>query len=112
MSHITTHVLDTSIGKPAKGIEIKLHRNENSGWHEIAKGVSDIDGRISDLIEIGKTLDKGIYKMEFRVDNYFRQKKIKSLYPYIEIIFMIEDEEHYHIPLLLSPFGYSTYRGS
>lgn len=112
MSQITTHVLDTSIGKPAKGIEIKLFQKNNSDWKEIATGVTNSDGRIADLLEKGKIAEKGIYKINLDVGNYFKEKKIKNFYPYVEIIFEIDSDGHYHIPLLLSPFGYSTYRGS
>jgi 5-hydroxyisourate hydrolase len=112
MSQITTHVLDTSIGKPAKGIEIKLFQKNNSDWKEIATGVTNSDGRITDLLEKGIIAEKGIYKINLGVGNYFKEKKIKNFYPYVEIIFEIDSDEHYHIPLLLNPFGYSTYRGS
>lgn len=112
MSRITTHVLDTSEGKPAAGIKIVLFHSENNNWKEVTAGVTNNDGRISDLLKDNKKLTKGIYKLIFETGLYFRQKKLSSLYPYVEIVFEISDEEHYHIPLLLSPFGYTTYRGS
>ena len=111
MSQITTHVLDTSAGKPAKGIEIKFFKSENSVWNEVAKGVTNDDGRISDLLEEGISLERGIYKMHFRTEEYYKEKKTKSFYPFVEIVFIIDSDEHYHIPLLLNPFGYTTYRG-
>ncbi|MDQ3019485.1 MAG: hydroxyisourate hydrolase [Bacteroidota bacterium] len=112
MSQITTHVLDTSMGKPAEGIRAKLSFLKLQTWNEIAEGVTNIDGRISDLIRDESILDKGIYKISFDTDSYFKKKKIERFYPFVEIVFEIDTGEHYHIPLLLSPFGYSTYRGS
>lgn len=112
MSQITTHVLDTSSGKPAPGINIKLYYSENQNWKSLAEGVTNNDGRIIDLLSENEKLKKGIYKMIFETGFYFSQKKLKCFYPYVEIVFEISDEEHYHIPLLLSPFGYTTYRGS
>lgn len=112
MSQITTHVLDTSSGKPAEGINIKLYFLVNKSWELIAEGVTNKDGRIGDLIKPDKTLDAGIYKMKFHTGSYYSERKIKKFYPFVEIIFETDSNEHYHIPLLLSPFGYSTYRGS
>jgi len=110
---ITTHILDTSTGKPASGISVTLFfQNDKSGWNEIASGVTNSDGRIPDILQEEKILETGIYKITFQTKKYFEEKKTKSFYPFIEIIFEISNEEHYHIPLLLSPFGYSTYRGS
>ena len=112
MNQITTHVLDTSIGKPGVDISIKLMANENEVWKTIAQGVTNIDGRIADLLPSEKKLSIGNYKMVFNTGAYFQQKNIKTFYPAVEIIFSVEDESHYHVPLLINPFGYSTYRGS
>jgi len=112
MSAITTHVLDTSFGKPAAGINICLHFLKDNSWENIAEGITNNEGRITDLLNNDKIPEKGIYKMTFGTGNYFKDQGIKNFYPYIEIIFEIDSDEHYHIPLLLSPFGYSTYRGS
>jgi 5-hydroxyisourate hydrolase len=112
MSQITTHILDTTSGKPATGITIILYQGENDEWTEIARGVTNKDGRISNLLEKEKRIQTGIYKMRFETKDYFDQNRIVTFYPYIEIVFDIRSDEHYHIPLLLSPFGYSTYRGS
>ncbi len=112
MSQVTTHVLDTSSGKPAEGIRIALSLYKNNSWAELAHGITNKDGRISDLIEDKGKLDKGIYKMNFETGIYFKEKALRNFYPYVEIVFEIDSDEHYHIPLLLSPFGYSTYRGS
>lgn len=113
MSQITTHILDTSTGKPANGIEIKLFIfHDDSTWLEIANGTTNKDGRITNLLSDDMKLSRGIYKMNFQTGKYFEEKGLKKFYPYVEIIFEIDSEDHYHIPLLLSPFGYSTYRGS
>jgi 5-hydroxyisourate hydrolase len=112
MSHITTHVLDTAKGKPAEGIKIILYRQQEQEWLPIANGITSKDGRIADLLEKENAPDPGLYKMEFFTKDYFDHAGLKSFYPLIPIIFEITSKEHYHIPLLLSPFGYTTYRGS
>jgi len=111
MSQLTTHILDTTRGKPAPGITIILYRGENDEWTEIARGVTNADGRIADLLKTEK-LEHCIHKMRFETKDYFDSHQIKTFYPYVEIIFDITSDEHYHVPLLLNPFGYSTYRGS
>ena len=113
MSQITTHVLDTAIGKPAEGVPITLHRSiGNDQWEKIAYGVTNSDGRISTLLPSTTYLSPGVYRMLFETKGYFERQKIKAFYPYVNIVFEIYDREHYHMPLLVSPFGYSTYRGS
>ena len=112
MSQITTHILDTTKGKPAAGITIILYRGENDEWTELVRGVTDADGRIRDLLKPNEGLPHGIYKLRFETKDYFDKNSITTFYPYVEIIFDILTDEHYHIPLLLTPFGYSTYRGS
>ena len=112
MSQITTHVLDTSIGKPGVDISIRLMNNVNGDWKTLAQGVTNADGRISDLLPSEKTIPAGNYKMVFNTGSYFEKKNIKTFYPSVEIMFTVTDESHYHVPLLINPFGYSTYRGS
>lgn len=112
MSQITTHILDTTKGKPAQGVTIILYQDKNNAWTEIAKGITNADGRIPDLLKKDILLQKGIYKIKFEVKEYFSKDQIATFYPYVEIVFDINTSEHYHIPLLLNPFGYSTYRGS
>ena len=112
MSQITTHILDTTRGKPAAGITIVLYRGENDEWTEIARGTTNNDGRIPDLLSKNVLLEIGIYKMRFETKDYFDKDRIPTFYPYVEIIFDLQSTDHYHIPLLLNPFGYSTYRGS
>lgn len=111
MSQITTHILDTSIGKPAAGISIVLQQEKN-GWNIISNGITNSDGRISDLLLKEKVLDAGIYRLVFDTASYFKKQNIETFYPQVIIEFEIKDASHYHVPLLLNPFGYSTYRGS
>ena|SRR5215212_10212305 len=112
MSQITTHILNTTKGKPAAGVTIILYRGENDLWSEIARGKTNADGRITDLLSKEVVLQKSIYKMRFETKDYFDTESIPVFYPYVEIVFDIQSSEHYHIPLLLNPFGYTTYRGS
>jgi 5-hydroxyisourate hydrolase len=111
MSQVTTHVLDTTIGMPATGISIVLYAHE-SDWLEIASGITNGEGRLTDLLPQGEMLPFGSYKMKFLTKNYFDERSILTFYPYVEIVFTISAATHYHIPLLLNPFGYTTYRGS
>lgn len=112
-SPITTHVLDTSTGKPASGVPVALSLADGVGWKKLAAGVTNDDGRVGDLLPLEHILVRGVYKMHFDTGAYFAAHKVAGFYPYAEIIFEIRDTaSHYHIPLLLSPFGYSTYRGS
>jgi 5-hydroxyisourate hydrolase/2-oxo-4-hydroxy-4-carboxy-5-ureidoimidazoline decarboxylase len=111
ISQLTTHVLDTSIGKPAKNITIRLQQ-QNKVWQTFAQGVTDKDGRITNLLPPARLLTAGIYKIVFETEGYFNAYKTESFYPTVEVLFTVKDDPHYHVPLLLNPFGYSTYRGS
>ena len=112
MSPITSHVLDTSRGKPAAGIAIVLETFTNSEWRVIGRATTNLDGRVTDLLSEGKCTT-GIYRLTFETAAYFRTQGEKCFYPSVAIQFEIENStEHYHVPLLLSPYGYSTYRGS
>lgn len=109
MSTITTHVLDMSLGKPAQRIRIELEY----GGAIVGSGVTDADGRARDLVPKSATLDAGDYRLTFFVGEYFSKENRESFYTQIVVSFRIsESDQHYHVPLLLSPFGYSTYRGS
>lgn len=110
-AHITTHILDTSSGTPAQGVEISLFGHDNGDWKEIGSGQTNSDGRIADIHE-GKHIGEGIYKMKFFTKEYFGKSNIETFYPFVEIVFSVKAGEHYHVPLLLNPFGYTTYRGS
>lgn len=108
-SPITTHVLDTSTGKPAAGVPVRLERQKEGGWEDVGSGVTNEDGRVSDLVT--GSIEPGVYRITFDSGAYFRDRE--HFYPIIRIEFRYkEDGRHYHVPLLLSPFGYSTYRGS
>ena len=113
-SPISTHVLDTRRGRPANGIGVQLAARTDSGtWQELGRGTTDADGRIGDLFPADKTLNRGVYRLTFDVAHYFAAMKQESFYPEVTIVFEIRSPtEHYHVPLLLSPYGYSTYRGS
>jgi 5-hydroxyisourate hydrolase len=112
MSQLTTHVLDTTKGKPASGVTITLFQQHPEEWRQIAIGTTNDDGRIPDLLQRDILLEPGIYKMKFETKEYFEKLATPAFYPFVEINFTITGDEHYHIPLLLNPFGYSTYRGS
>ncbi len=112
MSQLTTHVLDTSVGRPGRNITVKLLQPVNNYWQVIAQGITDADGRILDLLPSGKLLTAGNYKLLFETEAYFAANNIKGFYPEVDIQFTITDGSHYHVPLLISPYGYSTYRGS
>ena len=111
-SPITTHVLDTALGRPAAGLAITMLAHDGERWHEIAAGTTDEDGRITDLLAPG-ALGAGDYRMMFDTGSYMQEAKREVFYPRVTIDFRITDsDQHYHIPLLLSPFSYTTYRGS
>ncbi|CAN5534447.1 hydroxyisourate hydrolase [soil metagenome] len=112
MSQITTHVLDTSKGKPAWGVRIVFSQKVGSEWITHTKGITNKDGRIMNLLADEVELPMGIYKITFDTLHYFSTMDTECFYPSVEIIFEIKTLDHYHIPLLISPFGYSTYRGS
>lgn len=112
MSQLTTHILDTTKGKPAQGVTIVVYQYRDNAWVKMTGGVTNTDGRIPDLLEKNAILDYGIYKIRFETKEYFDRQGIAAFYPFVEIVFEINTKEHYHVPLLLNPFGYSTYRGS
>jgi 5-hydroxyisourate hydrolase len=114
MSRISTHVLDVSLGKPAKDVSVRLERRELSGeWFVLASSRTGADGRCAQLLPANEALVAGVYRLNFDAANYFRAQEIATLYPLIEVAFQVlEGESEFHIPLLLSPNGYTTYRGS
>ncbi len=113
MSQITTHVLDTSAGRPAQGITIVLEQLSSDGkWIRLGKGKTNSDGRLPTLLSDEIQLDHAVYQLVFDTGTYFKVQGVKGFYPSITITFEIADDTHYHVPLLLNPFGYSTYRGS
>src|SRR4051812_17037448 len=112
MSSLTTHVLDTSIGKPAEGIAVVLEYFESNEWKNIGKGITNSDGRINNLLSEDARLKEGIFRLVFETSGYFSKQNKKTFYPSVTIEFSVTDQSHYHVPLLLNPFGFSTYRGS
>lgn len=111
-SPITTHVLDVSRGRPASGVLVRLTRETDGEWQELSEKRTDSDGRVKDLLAAG-TLTAGTYRLEFALTEYFQAQNVESFYPAAAITFVVKNpSEHHHVPLLLSPFGYSTYRGS
>ncbi|HEY2882475.1 MAG TPA: hydroxyisourate hydrolase [Pirellulales bacterium] len=112
-SPITSHVLDTSTGKPAAGVEVELaRRSDGRLWEVLAHGVTNADGRLPDLLPTG-SLTIGVYCLTFATGAYFKRHGIATFYPAVAVEFQITaPADHYHVPLLVSPFGYSTYRGS
>lgn len=113
MSAITTHVLDTSIGRAAAGVPITLEQEDGGAWLALGKGVTDGDGRLRDLLPDGQRPSPGIHRLTFDTAAYFAAAGAVSFYPVVQVVFRItRPDEHHHVPLLLSPFGYSTYRGT
>ena len=113
MSAITTHVLDTARGRPAAGVPVTLELEAAGGWILLAKGSTNADGRISDLLPNDPAIEAGVYRLIFDTSKYFAGHNVEAFYPQVAVVFKIENaNQHYHVPLLLSPFGYSTYRGS
>ena len=112
MSEITTHVLDTSRGRPAVGFQVGLQVKSGDTWKTLGAGLTDANGRCTGLLG-DISLDKGTYRLLFNAGAYYRELHVETFYSEIAIVFEVtHSETHYHVPLLISPFGYSTYRGS
>ncbi len=112
MSGITSHILDTSMGRPAAGVDVVLERHFDGSWVSVGQGVTNADGRVQ-LHPGDRPLESGFYRIRFATGSYFGRRDIETFYPVVEVQFEIRDgRQHYHVPLLLNPFGYSTYRGS
>jgi 5-hydroxyisourate hydrolase len=113
MSPITSHILDLSSGHPARGVTVLLSFKDGPHLVDLARSMTDADGRVRDLLPEGAPLEVGIYRLSFSTYEYFFEKGVKSFFPSVDIEFVVDDPSgHFHVPLLLSPFGYSTYRGS
>jgi 5-hydroxyisourate hydrolase len=113
MSAITTHVLDTSTGRPASGIEVQLEVARGDQWTVAGRGRTDDDGRLRSLLPSDAPLVSGTYRLVFDTAGYFTRSGTPAFYPRVTVEFTVAGgEAHYHVPLLLSPFGYTTYRGS
>jgi 5-hydroxyisourate hydrolase len=109
MSGISTHVLDTATGKPAAGVAVRLETKQSGTWRTVAEGATDADGRCKPLAE---SATAGEYRIVFLTAKYFSERGRRSLYPEIAVTFTCDGEGHYHLPVLLSDNGYTTYRGS
>lgn len=112
MAAITTHILDTSLGKPAAAVRVELHRQAGGEWIAAGSGSTNDDGRAKELMG-GEALSVGIWRLTFHVAEHFARTGRAAFFPFVQIVFEVGDAgQHYHVPLLLNPFGYSTYRGS
>jgi 5-hydroxyisourate hydrolase len=114
MRAITTHVLDTARGRPATGVTVVLEMQDPQGvWQRLGQGTTDEDGRLITLLSHDDKLATGIYRLTFETRKYFATHHTEGFYPQVSVVFEVrEPSQHYHVPLLLSPYGYSTYRGS
>ena len=111
---LSSHILDISQGKPAQNVKIALSKQDkNQNWVLIDEKYTDNNGRIKDFLkEESNKNNNGVYKLTFYITPYFEKLKQKTFYPFIEVVFEIKNNQHYHIPITLSPYGYSTYRGN
>jgi 5-hydroxyisourate hydrolase len=109
---VSTHVLDTARGQPATGVPVTLsHRGTDRRWSIVGRGTTDANGRIRELSEGG--LATGVYRLDFDTTHYFQKQGASEFYPEVSVVFTVSDSRgHLHIPLLLSPFGYATYKGT
>ena len=114
MSAVTTHVLDAANGRPAAGVVVALERSVDDGWEALAAGTTDSDGRCSTLGPEAEGMPLGTYRLTFATGDWFAAAGRETFYPYVVVTFALTDpaRAHHHVPLLLSPFAYTTYRGS
>lgn len=110
---LSVHVLNLQDGLPSSEVKVSLEEQENGKWVQLSQATTNEQGRIPALYPEGKKLEKGMYKVTFKTGDWFKAHKQKSFFPEVPVIFEVDGSvEHYHIPLLLSPYGYSTYRGN
>jgi 5-hydroxyisourate hydrolase len=110
---VSTHVLDTSIGRPASGVDVRFDAQHGDAWHQVSRAATDNDGRVHALVTDGAALGAGTYRLTFDVASYFRARGLESFYRVVAVEFVVRDgASHHHVPLLVSPYGYTTYRGS
>lgn len=114
MGKLTTHILDTSMGTPAKEVEIKLYKRNDSSLKLINSAKTNEDGRCNEPLLSGNLFEEGCYEIEFNIGHYYATKEIDC--PFLKDVvirfYISNSDENYHVPLLISPFSYSTYRGS
>lgn len=110
---LSSHILDVSKGSPASGVKIKLEQydKQKDKWSFVDEKITDKNGRIGDFLSSEKE-NRGIYKLTYYTSEYFKRSNTESFYPFIEVVFQIKDGNHYHVPITLSAYGYSTYRGN
>ena len=108
---LSTHILDISKGQGASNVLVQLEKLDGKKWVAIDESKTDSNGRIKEFLKM-KTSNVGVYKLIFMVKHYFESQKLESFYPFVEVVFEIKDNEHYHVPITLSANGYSTYRGN
>lgn len=110
---LSSHILDITQGKPAPDVKITLSKQDkNEKWFVVEEKYTDSNGRIKDFLKQDGKSNVGIYKLTYYTSPYFQKLGTTSFYPFIEVVFELKDNEHYHVPITLSPFGYSTYRGN
>lgn len=111
---VSSHILDITKGKPATNVKIMLSKqNKKGNWVKVDEKMTDEQGRIGDFLKEQKgVIQQGIYKLTYYTEPYFKKMGQESFYPFIEVVFELKDNSHYHVPITLSPYGYSTYRGN
>jgi 5-hydroxyisourate hydrolase len=110
---ITTHVLDLARGMPAAGVRVRLARVDGAARQPVGSGATDSDGRLRSLVGQGVVVEAGVYELVFETGSYFAAHGVDAFHPTVQVTFEIRNaERHHHVPLLISPFGYTTYRGS
>lgn len=110
---LSSHILDIATGKPAAEVSIRLEKlNSDKKWEPLNTLITDSNGRVTNFLPYEQKDNQGIYKLIFETLPYFKNRNIDTFYPFIEVVFTIKGEGHFHVPITISPFGYSTYKGS
>ena len=110
---LSVHILDLQSGQPTAGVTVTLEQKTGNGWQQLASGVTNAQGRITEMYPADKTMQAGDYRIVFKTGEHYARLKQETFFPEIPVQFHVEKTgQHYHIPLLLSPFGFSTYRGN
>lgn len=114
---LSSHILDLVKGQPAANVKVMLEKqiNDGKGWIVLEEKITDEDGRITDFLKVAdgkEDSNNGIYRLTFYTQPYFESQDLSTFYPFVEVVFQLTGDSHYHVPITLSPYGYSTYRGS
>lgn len=110
---LSSHILDINRGMPAEDVDIILWKLDADGvWQKLMQRTTDENGRVKDFLEEDGSDHRGVYKLTYEIKSYFERLQVDSFYPFVEVVFEIKDDKHYHVPITLSPYGYSTYRGN